>query len=620
MNYNALNNLFEKIEHYEGFPAQLTSACNEIYTGRDIAGYTSSRNLNDAFQQTVNSWRSQGPNIYKFLFGLCTLLNPTSHKLKIMPYYRTISTEESTTLTRQELLAPSPRTQANADTIHICYISKGKTFAKQLLDNADNSATRLNNIELILIQDISHFIRVYKGFDGTDSNDITIFTDMANHRLISGITTLLPLLFNIKLKDIPEAAPPEVLEDLEKYNKKADIVTRIFAILFDVLNGRTTDKDFENIRTYCKDLAKLFNFENTLLSAFSKNLAKAHCENATNYVQNEINNLQRNIKNSEQALADYYARLYNYQREYNLLSTAKEDDVKPFMEMIETSKAIEILDGNATALRLRITAPLQFFTPSDFESYERNPSSTYSQNFTDPTIKKIMHKIFVTKEYSLMLQSIIKINIRNYYDSSPLNFGAQQSNPGDFTELPNPHLYRHNCWGQAQNEMHKNAAKGDYELVVMQMIAATQSINVAESASFINGTLSYLRDESWLRKTHIIDNTTKKIYSWHDLIKHEKGQAVEEAKVELAQKQEEQQGYQQVVLQDEGLTPEEEAILDRIRQDNLPAGAIPTAQAYVPGDSIDAAQTRPDIIGEILRMAASAQLVTEEEPNETHQD
>lgn len=610
MNYNALTNLFERIERYEGFPAQLTNTCNEIYQNGNIAGYTSSRNLSDALQQTVTSWNSQGPNVYKFLFGLSTLLNPTGRKLKIMPYYRTISTEESTTLTREQLLAPNPRTQANANIIHICYISKGKTFARQLLDNADNPATRLNNIELILIQDISHFIRVYKDFPGTDANDITIFTDVANHKLMSGITTLLPLLFNIKLKEIPEAAPPEVLEELEDYNKKVDIITRIFAILFDVLNGRTTNTDYENIREYCKDLTELFNFENSLLSTFSKNLAKAHCENATNYVQNEINTLQRNIKNSEQALADYYARLYKYQREYNLLSTAKEDDVKPFMEMIETSKAIEILDGNPTNLRLRITAPLQFFTPSDFEAYERNPSSTYNQTFTDPTVTKIMHKIFVTKEYSLILQSIIKINIRNYHDTSPLNFNAQQSNPGDFTDLPNPHLYRHNCWGQAQNEMSKNAAKGNYELVVMQMIAATQSINVAESASFINGTLSYLRDESWLRKTHIIDNTTKKVYSWHDLIKHEKEQTIEEAKEELTQKQEEQPGYQQIILQDEGLTPEEEAILAQIQNQ--------AAQAHTTPNTADAAQARPDVIGEILRMAASTPTRPEEEPNETH--
>lgn len=628
MNYIALNNLLSKIEHYVGFPTMLMNYCNDMYSGYEtLAGYTSSRNLEDALATTVKRYISNGPNAHKFLFGLCTLINPSKRKIRIMPYYRAITTEESTTLQLNKLLAPSARPQTNADTIHICYISKGKSFAKTLLESPDNIATNLKNIEAILTQDSNHFIKVYKGFTDTNPNDITIFTSEANARLISGITTLLPLLFDIIPKEIPEACPPEFLKEVEEYNTKLTHLTEIFAILFQTLNNNTDNSDtaHNTIRDLCNKFATLFNFESSLLTDFSKNLAKAHITNATRYLQNEIDNTQRRIREQEQVLSEHYNKLQHYQRELVLHSAATEDDVTPFINTIRSSKAIEVLDGNGNNIRLRITAPLQFFTPSDFEAYEKNTNSEYNRNYTDPTIKKIMHKIFVTREYSLMLQSIIRIRLNQYYERDILTFDAQTDNLSEFKEIPNPHLYKHNCWREARTEMQKNIAKGDYELVVMQMIAATQSVNVAEGASFINGLLMFLKTPEMLQKAHVIDNTTKQTYSWKDLIKHESGIAIEEAK-------EEQQGYQQVVLQDEGLTPEEEAILAQIqnrqnetntRMMNAAAQTIPTEEMLEEA-AINVAQAREEVVNDLLRNAVSAQPLpetywaTEEEQNETH--
>lgn len=652
MNYTSLTDTLHKLSTHPEMPVPLINACTQIYNSNSITGYTSSRNLADALNSTVSQWSSTHElHIYKFLYSLCTLLNPTKNRIKIMPYYRTISTEQANTITIGDLLVPHSRIEGNADTIHICYISKGKTFAQQLLNSPDNIATNLKNIEAILIQEPGHFIKVYKGFEGTNPNDITIFTDIANYKLIQAITTLLPLLFNIVVKEIPENIAPEIAEEIANYNLKVVLLTDIFEALFNTLKEQrnTSDDATDRIRKFGKQLVGLFDFESVVLNDFSKNLATVHYTNTTNYLRNSINNTQRNIRDLETTLTEKYNQLRKYQKDLNAYSTATEDDVRPFMDTIISSKAIEIMDGDATNLRLRVTAPLQFFTPSDFEAYEQNPNSTYNISYTNTTVRSIMHKIFVTKEYSLIFQSIIKIRLNmNNYSNDILYFEAQRNNIDEFTELPNPHLYRHNCWGQAQTEMQKNIAQGNYELVVMQMIAATQTMNVAESASFINGALEYLKNDSMLAKTHVIDNATKQVYSWADLIKHERGEQIEEAKEQLTQEQETQKGYHQIVVEDEELTPEEQEILNRIQNENTPADPILTRMQEIINEhnernrareeqvnnivqelqatqAAQAAQTPPDVTAELLRGAAQATQalpetywVPEEELDETH--
>ena len=101
---------------------------------------------------------------------------------------------------------------------------------------------------------------------------------------------LLPVLLNITTQPIPEAAPPEILEELTKTNKQIELLTNIFSEIYATLQSNINQHHsaFANIRNDIKEIYKLFNFEKSALDNFSKNLAKAHHTVATNFYKGEI--------------------------------------------------------------------------------------------------------------------------------------------------------------------------------------------------------------------------------------------------------------------------------------------------------------------------------------------
>jgi hypothetical protein len=225
------------------------------------------------------------------------------------------------------------------------------------------------------------------------------------------------------------------------------------------------------------------------------------------------------------------------------------------METIQTSPAIEIISTSTDTLVLRVTAPFQYFTESDFQIQEDNPNSTFN-NYIGyrKTLKTILHKVFVTREYKLIAQALIslKINETNYSNaiiSANIIQHAGVDGLEDYTEFPNPHLWHYNCWNTARTEMAKNLAAGKYELAVLQMVAAVQSLNIAENASFNNGLVADLTSRPSLQKLahFIIEDGT--ILSLPELIEHEekleKEQALEKAKETLKTQSQE---YTQVEL------------------------------------------------------------------------
>jgi hypothetical protein len=248
----------------------------------------------------------------------------------------------------------------------------------------------------------------------------------------------------------------------------------------------------------------------------TRNMAMSRQKKAVEYHKNNVESTQRNITSKEAELNQLYERLAQEQLAMNAFNKIGAEDVSEFANTLQNNKLIEILSTDKYQMQLRITAPLQFFQTSDYEVYVKNPSSYINRNCS-PEQKAVLHKIFITHEYKLSMQSIVELKINtDTYSSSILICNAKRDTDL-FTAFPNPHMFHHNCWGQAITEINKFIANGDYNLAILQMIAATQSINVAESITFVSMLQDILERES-TRSLITITTKENKNLTWNEAV------------------------------------------------------------------------------------------------------
>ena len=384
------------------------------------------------------------------------------------------------------------------------YIPKGKSYLKPVLDSLE-SPKRLKQIETYCILNSQHFIRIFENFNSSGANTITVFSDYYNDDLIYTLWTMLPHLMKITIHE----SDTELTEEQILHNTRTTILYEFFNSIYKIFqNSNPNELTVDEINAFKQEIlqittkyAEQFDFISKALSSFTTRLSKIKNEIANSYYVRELNNAVSNISRYEQNLENEYARKNKLERLLISIKQTSDEDIKPLIDCITSSKAIEILSTSNREMILRITAPLQYFQETDFEAYEKNPSSMYNEYFRkEPTLQKVFHKVFVTREYQLMLQAVIHLQIQEAFNETPLRFYAERySSHPDLTQFPNPHLYHHDCWGNAKSEMHKNIYEGNYELVVMQMIAAVQSVNVAENASFVSGLLGDIKNSQTLR-------------------------------------------------------------------------------------------------------------------------
>lgn len=537
---------------------------NYLYQQHTLDGnwfniYSDSRILQEVLRHTThNSWNSNN-NLYKFLAKLCLLITNTT-QLQIIPKYLTINSEEATELTLQSLkeYVHSGTTDINAAKITICAVPKGKSYLKKLFkENTDHLPARITTLESLYQADHSDdFIAIFRDFEQDNPKNITVFCERPTEDLITLLITMLPHFLQLVPRETTEEYP-ELSEEDTQYNTKFNALMKIFELLFVNYNEDTTLKPsfITTLIQYINEYADLFDFTTAETDSFLNNLAAARNNRAKEYFENQYKRVIANIEDYERRLEDFYREKANTERELNANKLLNKDDVQAFSDTINNSKAIEVLTVTSTSMIIRVTAPFQYFVDEDLATQEQNLSSNYNYETSGETyLRKILHKIFVTREYKLITQAIIRIDIQSNYGANILSANVcANGNDGlqDYTEFPNPHLWHHNCWSAARTEMYKNAAEGNFELVVMQMIAAVQSINVAENASFINGLVKdiiHYRDRRQLMHIITEDGQTR---TYDETVAHEKeleqANAIEQAKEQLTKASTE---YSQVELPD----------------------------------------------------------------------
>lgn len=531
---------------------QIRNITQALYRNNGWYWSCPSRTLQNVLHSTVNGYYGGSGEIYRYLATMCSVLD-NNKPIKIYPKYKLISSEQAPDLATNLIqLLDMPAADPNAFNLYLYHIPKGKSYLRKVLDE-NTDLIRLKQIETLCIENTQHFIRVYRNFNNTENNSVTIFSDQYSTDLINTLFVMLPHLMGIVSREATEEY--ELTEADKKYNQQVQLLFDYFGILYGIMqegqhNMHTcTDHELSvlaiTLSNAATAFANTFDFKTAQLDSFTKRLAKARNDNAQRYYTNKLSSINSLIRDYENTLKRYYADQAKYQRELIAHKLISEDDVKPFTETIKNTKAIEILSSSETEMVVRVTAPVQYFQESDFTAYEGNPSSTYMRNFyNNPTFRQVLHKVFVTREYKLLMQGIIHIQIQENYDSSPLYVFCERSLQAyyKYTEFPNPHLFHHDCWGPAKTEMQKNMCEGNFELVIMQMVAAVQSINIAENASFVNGLLYDIQNNTNIRTlmTFIVETPEgPKTFSYDEILIYErnlgKQVAVEQAKETIAQ-------------------------------------------------------------------------------------
>lgn len=481
------------------------------------------RTLQNAFSMFSGALYNLTP-----IFKLLSYADPTHKTIRLRAVYDTYSAESYIDSVRA--IVPSTDNDAY-NTIFIKHIPKGTTFITDTLASAEenNVLQRFKNIELQLIRDGKHFIRVYKNVDYP--NSYAILTNWIDTELLHKIMLLIPVIIGWKFYSEEELKAMNA--DKQKQCILENYITHIFTNLYDFYkNDITLDTFTDNILEIfntiidLKDLSKL-SFEN-----FTNNLANTINNKLHTAVKRELDNTLSRIKSCENELEPLYSRKQMLTKQLFLVEKALPEDVQPFIDALKINKTIEIVDTDDYEIKIKVTAPLQFFDTSDFKRYQQNERSYYrdlldNKHYGEDAkiIGPIFDKIFIKQEYKLLLQSVIslKAETSNYNTDSlyvSTNTYSYTGAEALYDCLPNPHHYYFNCWDKTKQQIRKAVTEGNYELIPTLIVNSVQTINIAETTSFFK-LLRDLTEDRWQKKTRLItkDGT---IITWKQAVEIEK--------------------------------------------------------------------------------------------------
>lgn len=511
-NYTNITQLLNDKNLWETYtPIPLKAHTKQITESYQRWYHTRSKTLQETLNRTLTRDFDNTLNPYFLLFALCRQVS--NYKgFSIYHNYHCISTEESTDLNetniQRVLNIPHPA-NTNIFYISLNYIPKGKSYIRKVLD-VNTTHERLTQIETYCISNPSHFIRIYRNFQNTGANVITVITDEVHPNLISNLFVMLPHLMGI--------TPTE-------NNTLITDILKFFEMLYKVMLNQI-EYNAELARTIKPILTKITNeidFTTNQLNTFVTNLTNLKNTQITNHTQSLLNDTRHEIERLERALIQKYAQKANCEKQLIAYKTLTQTDVQPLIDTIKNTPGINVINASDNALTLSIVAPLQFFESSDFAAYEANTDSNYNRNYKDhPILRSILHKIFITKEYQILVEGVIRLRLNHNYNDTPLHLEASR-NRDDYSQFANPHLHYYDCWHSAKTAIHKHINNGDFTLAIMQMIAAVQNINVAEPQSFISHFLPDFKEPFWQNKMRLLVKTPsgKETTTFADLYKYE---------------------------------------------------------------------------------------------------
>lgn len=465
-------------------PVNLKHILNQIYLNHVRS--TTGRTLNEATDRLYYSGvNSNHP--HALLMKLCALYTGHEYTPEFRLHYLSYRTDDSV-LKRDYDYATNSQNPTVPITIHIVHLARGKTLFDETIKTEPPTGNRNKMFENILIQNQYHYIRVYTDHTTapqnytTNTTPILIITDTVNYQLIDNITNLLPHFLGF-VPTYTNILNKESNTLTDKQNLLKCIMT-LFEYFFNY--NPTTDTTVQTHNTYITELLQnitqyVKQDYTTNLATFAKNFSTIRAQKLLQDAQQVQNRAKSDIATYTDALNKAYDKLYRAIALETQALNQNPDDITVLMTMLQNNKHIEILSANQTSIQLKITAPLKYYRTEDFEVLLNNTNSVFYKHLT-PDSQTLLKAAIKDNKFQILMQAIIEINTTSS-TVYPLTFTARPNT--DYIDcVPNPHLTYYNCWSAARSQLNDAITKANYEFIVPQLIAAVQSVNMAESTTF----------------------------------------------------------------------------------------------------------------------------------------
>lgn len=302
----------------------------------------------------------------------------------------------------------------------------------------------------------------------------------------------------------------------EKFKK---IFLSTFPLLFPWFYQEKLDDIEKELYRQCslENVEPLANYINSLPQDFIDNVNSFDMQNKIekyfkySYDRTKAD-LEREVANTKSTINRYYEDLAN-QYKYLETNVAKlkafetqgEGDPSELIQFFRDNQKVITLseDSNETNISYDVVSDLEYFDGDYFEEMYKN-EKTFIHRYDKKWIK-FLYDVFVTRKYKILMSCSWKLSgnavVTPRRGQRTSSFNARHS-------IPNPHIYFYGCLGQNAQALNEYAKKGNWELAMLQSVAATKNINLYDTT--VTKTFIEAFDE-WMNIDCVTNNETGEI-------------------------------------------------------------------------------------------------------------
>lgn len=227
-------------------------------------------------------------------------------------------------------------------------------------------------------------------------------------------------------------------------------------------------KIFSETDEQYKRIKKQIDIENFLKIAAEGQ--KTVLEKAVQSNQQRVDSYEANFREALNALKKSKERLFGY---LHMRDDSQFEETREMLNMMGDDLSDFKCDREGKWFSFAIVQPLLYW---DDEIYERLEDDDYFENKITSEMKSVFDKIFKTREYTLYLKQGVRIELNN---NRPI---ALQDVVEEDKYMPNPHLYRYDCWGENKPNLTEAISNRDYMAIFSLVRSAIAGIALYDSA------------------------------------------------------------------------------------------------------------------------------------------
>lgn len=332
------------------------------------------------------------------------------------------------------------------------------------------------------------------------NNQAWILTNKFTNKLVLGVLTLFPFIFNIE----------ELIKDES------------------VINCCKAVANNEPIRPFmAKLLADAEDIQNKKKRNLLLNSLSAGQKQRLTQVEYDIKRKLNSIQDHNDSITNLYRQLdelYALQAGYKIQQPVNEEELTNILNYVENNKFIKSFTadkiakygGSVDALLLSIHTPVTIY---EAEPIQRYIDRYEDDEYTEERVKKVLkafRKIFVEEEYTMWTQTWVALDMADHDMYAKSQYTGKTDI--DYTLIPQPHLTIYNCWGDNAGMIRKALSDSEFLGAINNILIATQNINFTDYTVLENFIRKIYQSEHIRTLPSLLCKADNSWYSMQDII------------------------------------------------------------------------------------------------------